>query len=75
MNWRNYIVSDENILLGKPVLKGSRISVELILELLAAGWTKTQIHESYPFLNEEHLEAIFTYLKEGMEQERLFFNN
>ncbi|MFZ1676091.1 MAG: DUF433 domain-containing protein, partial [Saprospiraceae bacterium] len=38
MDWRNYISSDTEILLGKPVLKGTRISVELLLELLSDGW-------------------------------------
>ncbi len=35
MNWRNHIVTDKQMLLGKPVIKGTRISVELILDLLA----------------------------------------
>ncbi|MFN3341489.1 MAG: DUF433 domain-containing protein, partial [Flavobacteriales bacterium] len=34
MNWQDYIISDQEILLGKPVVKGTRLSVELILELL-----------------------------------------
>lgn len=48
MNWQDYIVSDKDILLGKPIIKGSRISVELILELLESGWNEQQILESYP---------------------------
>jgi uncharacterized protein (DUF433 family) len=37
MMWQDYIISDNNILLGKPTIKGTRISIELILELLSAG--------------------------------------
>ncbi|RYZ39610.1 MAG: DUF433 domain-containing protein [Sphingobacteriales bacterium] len=69
MMWQQYITSDKQILLGKPIIKGTRISVELILELLAAGWTETQIFESYPNLTPDSLRAIFAYLKECMQHE------
>jgi uncharacterized protein (DUF433 family) len=69
MNWQEHIVSDKQILLGKPTIKGTRISVELILELLAAGWTEKQILESYPSVSEEALRAVFAYLKACIQQE------
>jgi uncharacterized protein (DUF433 family) len=72
MNWQEFIVSDKAILLGKPTIKGTRISVELILELLASGWSEAQILESYPHLTEQHLKAVFAYLKDCIQQE-LFF--
>ncbi len=72
MNWRNHIVSDKEVLLGKPVVKGTRISVELILDLLAQGWTEKMILESYPRLTTDDLKAVFKYVKECMEQELLF---
>lgn len=65
MNWREHIVSDQKILLGKPTVKGTRISVELILDLLSTGWTEKMILESYPTLTENDLKAVFSYLKEG----------
>lgn len=68
MEWRTRIVSDEDILLGKPVIKGTRISVELILELLAEGWTETQVLESYPNITADDLKAVFAYLRDGMHQ-------
>ena len=43
MNWQDHIVSDKEILLGKPTIKGTRISVELVVGLLAQGWTENQI--------------------------------
>lgn len=46
MEWRDRIVSDPAVLAGKPVVKGTRISVELILRCLANGWTHEQILES-----------------------------
>ena len=72
MEWSEYIVSDKDVLLGKPIIRNSRISVELILELLSLGWTEEMIFESYPQLQAVHLQAVFSYLRECMQQE-LFF--
>lgn len=72
MNWQEHIISDKEVLLGKPTIKGTRISIELILELLAMGWTEKQILESYPHLTEQNLKAVFAYLKECIQHE-LFF--
>ena len=72
MNWQQHIVSDQNILLGKPTIKGTRISVELILELFSLGWTETQILESYPSISGESIRAVFSYLKDCIKQEFYF---
>lgn len=72
MNWKEHIISDKDVLLGKPTIKGTRISVELILDLLANGWTEKMIFESYPRLTENDLRAVFAYLKDGVENELYF---
>ncbi len=72
MDWRDHIVSDKGILLGKPVIKGTRISVELILELLASGWTEEMLLESYPALNKNTLRIVFAYLKDSVSHELYF---
>jgi len=72
MNWQDYIVSDNNILLGKPTIKGTRISIELILELFSSGWTEQQILESYPTVSSESMRAVFEYLKTCIQQEFYF---
>ena len=72
MIWQNHIVSDKQVLLGKPIIKGTRLSVELILELFGAGWTEQQILESYPNLTPEALRAVFAYLKDCLQQELYF---
>lgn len=64
MNWQEYIISDPKILMGKPTIKGTRISVELILELFSLGWTESQILDSYPSVSKESLRAVFAYLKD-----------
>ncbi len=63
MNWRDYIISDKEILLGKPTIKGTRLSVEHIIGLLAQGWSEVQILENYPRLTKESLQAVFVFGK------------
>ncbi len=55
------IVVDPDIMLGKPVVAGTRITVELILEKLAAGKTIEQILEEYPQLSKESIFAALAY--------------
>lgn len=72
MIWQEHIISDPNVLLGKPTIKGTRISVELIMELFSLGWTEKQILDSYPNLTSDSLRAVFGYLKDCMQQELYF---
>jgi uncharacterized protein (DUF433 family) len=72
IDWRKHVHSDEKILAGKPVIKGTRISVELILELLSNGWTEEMILESYPKLSAEDVKAVFAYLRDCVQQELYF---
>jgi uncharacterized protein (DUF433 family) len=53
MDWRNYIHSDPAVLAGKPVVRGTRIAVDLILEKLGAGETPEQILSAHPRLTSE----------------------
>ena len=64
MNWRNHIVSDPEILLGKPVIKGTRLSVEFILARLASGWTEETLLENAPRLTRADLQAVYAFLSE-----------
>ncbi len=72
MDWKDHIVSDKEVLLGKPVIKGTRISVEHIVGLLAQGWTEKDILENYPRLTQESLQAVFAYLQECLQDGLLF---
>lgn len=69
IDWREYIHSDPNILLGKPVVKGTRLSVELLVGLFAAGWTEQSILESYPHLTREGLRSALAYAAEFVAAE------
>lgn len=69
MEWRERIVCDPDILVGKPTVKGTRISVELILGWLANGWTFDDILESYPHLTREDVLAALAFAAERMREE------
>jgi uncharacterized protein (DUF433 family) len=73
MNWRDHIHSDPEILVGKPVVKGTRLSVEFLLGLFAAGWTEQQVLENYPRLTAEALRAVFAFAAECLGEESLHF--
>ena len=64
MNWRHYIEVDPQVMGGKPVIKGTRITVEIILDWLAAGWSESEIFENYPRLTPDALKAIFAFSRE-----------
>lgn len=71
MDWRQYIHSDPKILLGKPTIKGTRLSVEFLLGLFATGWTEQQVLENYPNLTIEALRAVFAFAAECMQEESI----
>jgi len=61
MAWPDRIVVDADILSGKPVVRGTRLAVELILDLLAAGCSETEILQNYPGLEKEDIQACLSY--------------
>jgi len=71
-DWRNRITVDSKILVGKPVIKGTRIAVEFILELLANGWTVDDILKNYPQLKKEDVTAALKYATEVLKKERVY---
>ena len=69
MNWKEHITVDPNVLVGKPVLTGTRLSVELILDRLADGWTQEDLLRSYPKLTPEAIHAVFAFASEMLREE------
>jgi uncharacterized protein (DUF433 family) len=61
MSWPDRIVSDPEILSGKPVIRGTRLAVEFILDLLAAGQPESDILSNYPGLTHEDILACIAY--------------
>ena len=71
-DWRNRITLDPDILAGKPVIKGTRISVQHILELLANGWTEQAILENYPQLEKEDIQTALRYATDILKDETVY---
>jgi len=69
MKYKNRITTDSEILGGKPIIKGTRISVEFILELYASGAAKEEILRSYPHLSEEDIHAVLSYATQFLRNE------
>lgn len=66
------IVIDPDILVGKPVVKGTRLSVDFLLGLLAQGWAESEILRNYPGLAREDLLACWAYAAEAISQEKVY---
>jgi len=71
-DWRSRITVDPKVLVGKPVIKGTRLAVEFIIELLAAGWTFEEILKNYPQLKREDITAALKYATEVLKEEKVY---
>ncbi len=72
MTWQDRITVDPKILVGKPVVRGTRLAVEFIIDLLAQGWTEKQILDSYPGLVRDDISACLKYASETLKSERVY---
>jgi len=66
------IVSDPAVMMGKPVIAGTRITVELILEKLAAGETIEQLLEAHPRLTQEAIQAALAFAAEALRADVVY---
>ncbi len=73
MRWQDYVHCDPNVMSGKPVIKGTRITVELILERLGDGWPDTEILKAYPHLKVEQIRAAQSYAAAVLSNDDLIF--
>jgi uncharacterized protein (DUF433 family) len=69
MKFQEYIESNHTIMLGKPIIKGTRITVELILKKLSEGASSNQIIEMYPSLNNDQINACLAYASDVISNE------
>jgi len=72
MNWKEYIVSDPAILSGKPVVKGTRLSVEFIVGRLANGWSESEVLENYASSDKDALQAVHAYTYDLLQDSLLY---
>ena len=66
------IVLDPAILAGKPVIRGTRLSVDFVIGLLADGWNEAGIVENYPGLTHEDVLACLAYARDMLRDERIY---
>ncbi len=72
MDWRDRIILDPNILVGKPILKGTRLAVEFIIDLLAQGWTTDEILRNYPGIEIVDIQACLNYASALLKAEKVY---
>jgi uncharacterized protein (DUF433 family) len=72
MMWSERIVIDPEILTGKPVVKGTRLAVEFIVDLLAQGWSQEDILRNYPGLTKEDIQACLSYASSILRAEKVY---
>ena len=71
MKWQDYIVADPAVLVGKPIIKGTRLSVEFVLGLMAQGWSDDEILSNYR-IGRDQLRACAAYALDRLRDERVF---
>ena len=71
MNWQQHIVADPKVLYGKPVIKNTRIPVDLLLEKLAAGDTIDDLLNAYPNISRKDIMACLLFAAEAVKNEKI----
>jgi len=71
-DWQTRIVIDPQILVGKPTVRGTRLAVEFIIDLLAQGWTEADILHNYPGLTHEDVQACLSYASAMLRAEKVY---
>jgi uncharacterized protein (DUF433 family) len=72
MNWQDRIVLDPAVLTGKPTIKGTRIAVEFVVDLLARGWKEEDILREYDHLTADDIKACLAYASDVLQSERVY---
>ena len=66
------IVLDPTILVGKPVIRGTRLAVDFIIGLMADGWNETDILHKYPGFSHDDLAACLAYARDVLRSEKVY---
>lgn len=72
INWQERIEINPAILTGKPVIRGTRLAVEFIIELMAQGWSEAEILRNYPGLTPQDLKACLAYASAALKAEKVY---
>lgn len=74
MTWQDRITIDPNVLVGKPIIKGTRISVEFVIDLLGRGWSIDQVLAEYDHLKPEDIQACLAYASDVIKSEKVYLS-
>ncbi len=71
-NEPEYITLDPKVLAGKPVIRGTRLSVEFVIGLMAVGWSEADIFANYPAVTHDDIIACFAYARDLLSSEKVY---
>jgi uncharacterized protein (DUF433 family) len=69
MNWQEFIEQKADVMMGKPVFKGTRLTVETVLQRLGEGWSEKDLLEAYPRLTHEGIKAACAFAAASLSSE------
>ena len=72
MDWHDRIILDPAVLSGKPIIKGTRIAVEFVIDLLGRGWSVEDILREYDHLSLQDVQACLAYAGEVLKSEKVY---
>lgn len=72
-NWQDHIEERKDVMMGKPVFKGTRLTVEHVLRDLGAGMSPDELFDNYPNLRPEHIQAALQYAADLMAREQVIY--
>jgi uncharacterized protein (DUF433 family) len=73
IKWQDYIEERKEVMLGKPVFKGTRLTVEHVLRELGAGMSPDELFDNYPNLKPEHVQAALQYAADVVAMDQVIF--
>ena len=73
VRWQDYIEEQKEVMLGKPVFKGTRLTVEHILRELGTGMSQDELFDNYPNLKPEHVQAALRYAADVVAMDQVIF--
>ncbi len=72
MDWRGRVTVDPQVLVGKPIVKGTRLSVQFVVDLLAQGWSEQDVLSNYPGLVADDIRACLAYASALLSAEKVY---
>ena len=73
LRWQDYIEERKDVMMGKPVFKETRLTVEHVLRELGTGMTREEVLRNYPRLKPEHLQAAMQYASDVLAMEESIY--